>query len=270
MKCVLHVCILTSLIAFMACGSDPQISTGTSGNDIDTSSGGPPPEDTTASLAQDLESAPEAVKKSILALGNVSKWNEVRRIEGEVALCMYGDRGDPYVSRYTVRMIFDPGLKPKRIVARSMSDMKFMLDLDAKGRDSAPRYSRDPRLQQEVARALYLYMLKFRGPWNLLSDRPLTVTGDCRIVGEDLTRVGVDKGAYYFKRDTHLLRYVTTGADLPGQEGLITTYEYVVQNDGLAIPHKILVTRLGRHVLIGVDPVMSGEIFGIKFYKTVD
>jgi len=217
-----------------------------------------------------LASAPKVVKGSILALGDPEKWRPVKRIEGEVSMCMYGEWGNPYICRFKVRMVFDPGLVPRRLLARSLSDMKLRIDLDERGRDSAPRYAQDHLLQKEVGRAFYLYMLKFTGPWSLLTGRKMDVTGACRIIGVDLTRVGVGKGAFYFKPDTGLLRYVTTGADKPSKEGLITSYQYEMQGAGLAVPKRILVSRIGRHVLIGMEKVIEAELFDAQFFNTVE
>ena len=217
-----------------------------------------------------LASAPDVVKRSISALGDPEKWRPVRRIEGEVSMCMYGEWGNPYICRFRVRMVFDPGLVPKRLIARSLSDRKLRIDLDERGRDSAPRYAQDHLLQKEVGRAFYMYMLKFTGPWHLLTGRKMKVTGGCRIEGVDLNRVGVGRGAYYFKPDTGLLRYVTTGTDKPGKEGLVTSYQYEMQGAGMAIPKNILINRIGRHVLIGVEKVIEAELFDVEFFHTVE
>ncbi len=215
-----------------------------------------------------LAAAPRIVKRSIAALGGVEQWKAVKRIEGNLVLEIHGKWGHPYVDKFFVKMLFEPGMVPGRVIARSLSSRELRIDLDRNGRDHAPRYFENPELQQELGRALYLYVLKFTGPWRILTYGESAMKGRRNILGNEYLRVAVHEGGYYFKPDTALLRFATSGADNPGEEGLVTEYTYGLESAGLMVPGVVEIVHIGRHVLVGEEKVLTGEISNVQFFDT--
>ena len=128
--------------------------------------------------------------------------------------------------------------------------------------------------QQPMLDALRLLRHRVRGPLNLTNVGGTGETGGkpqrMRLPGMDVFRVPVTGGrddvkAYYFDAETYLLRLVTTGADGPGQEGTVTVYSYGIAPSGKAFPDRLVVKKIGRHVLVGDEPLLEVDFRDVRF-----
>jgi len=112
---------------------------------------------------------------------------------------------------------------------------------------------------------------RLRGPYNLLEGKESArAPQKDQVGGQEVIRVGVTGDnrmavAYYFGSATGILKYVTAGADSPGSNGTVTSYEYCSLKNGATFPSLIQVNRIGRNVLLGETPVFQVEISDVKF-----
>lgn len=127
------------------------------------------------------------------------------------------------------------------------------------------------KVADRMAPTLVTLLHRMRGPLNLLRTRERARTADRTIVGgQQVVRVGVGGDnrmavAYYFGAVSGMLRFVTAGADAAGGDGTVTAYEYAAEENGMIFPNTVDVRRLGRHVLLGAEPVFKVEISHVTF-----
>ena len=124
-------------------------------------------------------------------------------------------------------------------------------------------------VRQRMGLVLPTLLHRLRGPYNLVNgERPRTPQ-DTRVGGLPVVRVGVtgdnrNAVAYYFGPITGILKFVSAGADAPGGNGTITSYEYHSLPNGTTFPTLIRVNHIGRHVLLGETPIFQVEISNVK------
>jgi len=212
---------------------------------------------------------PKVFKRSVTATGGVEEWKKVRRIEGDLVLQLYGRWGRPYADRFFIKMLFDSGLVVRRVVAISASSRELRVDMDRRGNDHSSRYDENPELQLDIGKALFRYAHEFGGPWKLLTCKKVEQKGQRQILGKQYIKVEVSNGGYYFKPDTALLRFVTSGADMPGKEGLVTKYSYRNDKSGVMVPGVIEIVKIGRHILVSEEVVMRGQMSDMQLFDTL-
>lgn len=126
-------------------------------------------------------------------------------------------------------------------------------------------------VRRRMGPTLALLLHRLRGPYNLLEGKESArAPQKDQVGGLEVIRVGVTgEGrmavAYYFGSATGILKYVTAGADSPGSNGTVTSYEYRSLKNGATFPSLIQVNRIGRNVLLGQIPVFQVEISDVKF-----
>jgi len=128
--------------------------------------------------------------------------------------------------------------------------------------------------QQPMLDALRVLRHRVRGPLNLTNSGGTGERGGkpqrVHLPGMKVFRVPVTGGsddvkAYYFDAETYLLRLVTAGGDGPGQKGTVTVYSYGIAPSGKAFPNRLVVKKIGRHVIIGDEPLLEVDFRNVRF-----
>jgi hypothetical protein len=144
------------------------------------------------------------------------------------------------------------------------------------GRAGLTSTEADPRVDtalvsRRMGMVLPVLLHRLRGPYNLLDGPEVARSGQkAQVGGVPVVRVGVTGDnsqavAYYFEPATGILKYVTAGADAPGGDGTVTSYEYRSHKNGATFPCLIRVDRIGKNVLLGEVPVFQVELSDVRF-----
>lgn len=206
------------------------------------------------------------VMDSLQAIGGAEPYLE-KRIETRAIIVTY-ENGRPHVGSAEMEI----HLAARHLVATGPA---------GKGRwratvtGSTCRVSTRDLPSQEAQRtalceALLTVLERFGGPVNFINGQALSIgLSQASIEGVQLQRVSVAPNpqnvqAYYFDSQG-LLRYVTTGSDLPGGDGTVAIYEWQVLPDGRRAPRSIRVTNIGDFVLIGKQTILEVEFTSVQF-----
>jgi hypothetical protein len=217
-----------------------------------------------------LGPARQAVGGCIDMMGGLRRWESAGTIRARAVVTIYDASGKASVNEQ--EQVIDLRAGTLRASARVPNGRWVAtVDDDGKCRIRTDGFTLDKDSEARLAAALGMLLHRLRGPLNLCGhgERP-TAVEPVRLVGSDLVRVGVSGGgqdvvAYYFDAQTNLLRFVTAGADKPARDGTVTLYTYRMAPNGMAFPAKISVVRIGRHVLIGDEPVLEVEYHQVRF-----
>jgi hypothetical protein len=215
----------------------------------------------------ELGPARSAVAGAIEATGGLAAWKDADAVGAHSVLTLYDEHGRGRILGARLRMDITAG---KIAAVGSTPAGEWTAAADHRGRGRITGGGFDEAAGREIVSALCLLAHRLRGPVNLLEgpEKPQSAE-PTRLAGLPVTRVGVAGGsanavAYYFSSTEGVLAFVTAGADEPGASGTVTTYDYPKATGGLLLPRKLRVVKVGRHVLIGTDPVMEVELTGVR------
>lgn len=217
-----------------------------------------------------LGSAEPVVTGCIDAMGGLKRWQSVGPIHAQAVVTVYDEAGTADVGKQD--QVID--LRAGTIEATSrLPDVEWTARVTEAGgvsfRAKGPAVPAAVRARQVDALKMILH--RVRGPLNLCGHGERAGGARrVRVDGMDLIRVPVQGGraniaAYYFDAHTCLLRLASAGADAPGGEGTVTRYSYRTRPDGLSFPERISVFKIGRHVLIGDEPVLEVNYHKVSF-----
>jgi hypothetical protein len=218
-----------------------------------------------------LGPASEIVSASIENLG----WGKVfGGSPGSVSFTAIVTTYDKAGQKYTDRQKMVVGLGGNTITARgatplgtwtAVAGQAGLASVEAEsGVDSA-------LVGRRMGMVLPILLHRLRGPYNLLEgDEAARSEQKAQVGGMPVVRVGVTGDnrmvvAYYFGAATGILKYVSAGADSPGGDGTVTSYEYRSLDNGATFPCLIRVNRIGRNVLLGEITVFQVEISDVRF-----
>lgn len=222
-----------------------------------------------------LQQAPQSVQRSVQVMGGVERLSSIRRMEATVLMDIALKDAMPYTNRFHVQVIFGEDRIARKITAvASTARGPLNVVLSRYSEVTAPCYECDLELQAAANQAFRIILQSLDGPWGAVAPGVHTseATPD-RVEGEDLLRVGVagsaGAGAYYFRPDNGLLRYVSFGGDAPGTDGVITRYRYRMLPTGLAVPSVLTGYPIGKNVLVGSEQIFRAEFSDVRLYDTM-
>lgn len=213
----------------------------------------------------------EAVRESVQASGGHKAWRKASSIHAQAIVTLYDKDGTATVNRQ--EQVID--LRGGRLWASAREpEGTWSARTDDRGHARFDDDGADvpEALQGRLLGSLGTMLHRLRGPMNLCGygEKP-GETSEVRVDGKDLIRVGATGGradvkAYYFDAKTHLLQLVTAGGDKPGQDGTVTVYGYDDKlPNGLAMPTRLAVVKIGKHVLVGDQPVLKVRYSNLRF-----
>jgi len=208
-----------------------------------------------------LGPARDVVADCVDAMGGLRAWQGVGEVRAAAVATWYDASGRAFADRFRVRFDLRGGTV-RAEGATPRGDWRAVVNDDGELTSAA---GLDATIvgPQRTAETLAVLLHRVRGPLNLLGRRErVHAAGEVKVDGERMTRVSVDGDnrqaiAYYFDRQSNLLRMVSSGADAPGREGTVTLYQYAHGPDGRAFPSKVRLVRIGQHVLVGEEPVVE-------------
>jgi hypothetical protein len=209
-----------------------------------------------------LGPARDAVAGSIDAMGGLSRWQSVGSIEAVAVVSIYDDTGKAMINEQhqVIKLKKDVILASARTADGSWT---AVVDGDGDSKFKSKGFAETSERKAALVESLQTILHRVRGPMNLcVGDEKATGSERVRIDGQDMIRVPVAGGscgvkAYYFDAQTHSLRIVTAGADEAGGEGTVTVYSWKMFPNGMAFPVRISVRKIGKHVLVGDEPVLE-------------
>ncbi len=225
----------------------------------------------------------DVVAEAVKAMGGLERWEQVDNIKADAIVKIYDDDGTAFVThqQQDVRL---HGMK-LTLWGRKLTFLKGQLKAYAPLHDGRLRLTvteegdsslkvrgmeLDEASRQRIIERMGLLLHRLRGPLNLLGQQEEVRTARrSRIQDQQVVRVGVvggddDVRAYYFDARDGLLRYVTAGADRAGGEGTVTTYEYTMLGSGMVFPSRLRVVNVGRHTLLGEQPLLEVEYSNVR------
>lgn len=206
--------------------------------------------------------APQRCKTAYEALastGGVDVWRGIGAIHASAVVTVYDENGRAYVNMEN--MVIDLlGGSISATAKTTRGQWSATVTADGAVSMTAGAFRHDRRLGRQVTRSLGIILHRVRGPMNLLMTGERAVGKlPTEVGGKKVYRVGVagdvrQARAYYFGAKDRMLRFVSSGADKPGSEGTVTIYEYKWHPKGLALPHRLRLVRIGKHMLVGQEP----------------
>ncbi|RPI62192.1 MAG: hypothetical protein EHM48_04485 [Planctomycetaceae bacterium] len=229
-----------------------------------------PPEDP---LGNRLGPARDVINASVQAIGSLPDWQKVTNVSATAIVASYDADGNKTVDRLMLNMdiwggvITADGASPQGAWSARVSD------------DGTCTTTGSPSLGKEaLCRELGTILHRVRGPLNMLAEREQVLSAHRdRVDGINVNRVAVEgrgktKMVYYFDAATNLLRFVSEGDETPGSKGTVTIYgqreSYAALPNGLTMPRKFRVVKVGQHVMIGDKPVLDVELSDITVQKS--
>ncbi len=218
------------------------------------------------------------VDKSIDAIGGAAAWSKVNAIDCWAIVTSYDEAGLATLSR--LKLSIYPG--PRKIsTVIETSDGPVNVTADESGLVKSKIKTRifgdklAPEVSQRLNRELPIILYHVLGPLNLAdeTETPGNVS-NVQIAGEDLIRMSVSGGsdggdAYYFKGQGGLLRLVTLGAGEKGSQATAALYDYMKLPDGLSVPRRIKIAKIGRTSIIGDQTVLDIELSDVSIGKGI-
>lgn len=221
-------------------------------------------------MMRDLGPAAQIASTSIDNLGWCGAGERIKSARFTAIVTTYDEAGKSYTDRQ--EMVVD--FKADTITAvggTPQGSWKAVADDDGKFKLKADKAVDKGKVTRRMAATMATLLHRLRGPHNLLGHGERARTADAmRVDGQNVVRVSVDGDnrkavAYYFDAASGILRLVTAGADRAGREGTVTLYHYDSLPNGAAFPDRIRVARIGKHVLVGEEPVFEVEISDVSF-----
>jgi len=216
-----------------------------------------------------LGPARNTIAAAVDAIGGVDAWKHVTTIHASAMVTVYDEHGTAHVDRQQHAIDLRGGKIASRGVAARGTWTADVRD-DGTGSVSASGFAMDDESERRIIGSLSPLAHHVRGPLNFLYGRERGRAAEQVKIGEnELVRVGVDGDnrraiAYYFDPLSGMLRMMTSDADSPGKDGTVTLYTYEMLPDGIGLPTRIRVVRIGRHVLLGEQPVMEVEYSNVR------
>ncbi len=214
----------------------------------------------------DVQAARSALQRGQDASGTVQQWRRAVPVRSVVLVSFYEPDGAANIRRMEIRVNPLAGemtawgitpLGPWQLSVRQKDDGTFDMLYEGPDDDASGW----------LPRAMAMLLHRIRGPLNVLRGPEQTVSvgpADVGGIDEALTRVGVDASAsaartqaYYFDAKSNRLRLITTHADTPGQEGLVSEIEFAESPDLPTLPRQIRIHRIGEFALIGPEKVLE-------------
>ena len=212
-----------------------------------------------------------AVSQSIAAM-DASAWVGVESVEANVLLHVQPVGAAGYTNQFQMRWwpgCYGAGGQLRASAAVAGTDLFVRV---TRGEALQP-LEKEATPQQACQIAFSMLLRRLGGPMNLALPgiRPKGKQTIVHLPGGDVVRVGVQgegmRKAYYFDKTTHLLKYVTVGADQAGEKGTVTIYEYTKVDGTYWFPSSIRVVLIGEHVLISDREVWSATMANVTVLK---
>jgi hypothetical protein len=217
-----------------------------------------------------LGPARDVIAGSVQTSGGLDAWRSINKIHAIAIVSNYDDAGLAHISRMSV--VISPW--SDSISAQGTSPQgQWQASLSDNGRiNMTGQASQDSGAMRDI---LATILHNSKGAINLLGGEEKVLSASkARISGEELSRIAVagNKGmvrAYYFSNSEKILRYITVGADAPGQDGTLTTLShgnqaFVTLRPGMTMPKSFTVVRIGQHVLPSDKKVMAVEFSDVR------
>lgn len=218
----------------------------------------------------DLGPARGVVSRCVEMMGGLQRWESVGPIRATALVTMYDSAGQATVNEQEHEIDL-PGGWIRAVAKVPQGRWTATVTDRGKVKFRADSFDASEEMSSQIGAALGMTLHRLRGPLNLCGHGERAVgAGTVRLSGEDLVRVPATGGrqgvaAYYFDDQSSMLRLVTTGADAAGGEGTVTVYSYRVAPNGMSFPARISVMKIGRHVLIGDEPVLEVQYRDVRF-----
>lgn len=222
----------------------------------------------------DDSQAKALVDKSLDAIGSQAAWSKVGSIDCWAIVTSYDETGLATLTR--LKLTIYPGPRKISTVIQT-SDGSVGVTADESGiiRSMFSRDKLDADLAQRLDRELAMILYHVLGPLNLIdgTEVPGSVS-NVQVAGEDVIRLSVDGSspggaAYYFKGPEGILRFVTFGADEKGSQGTAAIYDYINLPDGLSVPRRIRIVKIGQTSIIGDQPVLVVELTDVSVQRGI-
>jgi len=222
----------------------------------------------------DDSQADALVDKSLDAIGSQAAWSKVGSIDCWAIVTSYDEAGLAALTR--LKLTIYPGPRKISTVIQT-SDGPVSVTADESGiiRSMFFPLKLDGEVAQRLDRELAMILYHVLGPLNLIdgTEVPGSVS-NVQVAGEDLIRLSVDGGspgraAYYFKGQERLLRLVTVGGDEKGSQGTAAIYDYINLPDGLSVPRRIRIVKIGQTSIIGDQPVLVVELTDVSVHRGI-
>jgi hypothetical protein len=211
-----------------------------------------------------LGPAKPVVLASIDAMGGMYALKRADEFSAQAVLTVYDNDGRPHSDSAHVEIEMAAGrVEARQSPGGNWSAVATPDTCQAKGTFPTPED------KDRFCTALKLLAHRAPGPINLLGrkERPAGAS-PITVEGRNLLRVPITGDnthaiAYYFDDAAKTLSLVTSGADRPGREGTVTTYEYVKVGQVL-LPSRISIYEIGQFTLIGRQPVADIQLSGFE------
>ncbi|HET6429765.1 MAG TPA: hypothetical protein VFJ30_15220 [Phycisphaerae bacterium] len=212
----------------------------------------------------------ETVRGSMDAAGGLKAWRSAGAVRADAIVTVYDDDGVAAVNRHEQVIRLHRG---RLWASARVPEGQWSARADARGnvRFNAGGADLPAGLKGRLLESLGTMLHRLRGPMNLCGygETP-GESQPVRVDGMDLVRVSATGGAadvkaYYFDAATGVLRLVTAGADRPGADGTVTVYDYEKFPNGMAMPTRLSVVKIGEHVLVGDQPVLEIQYSNVRF-----
>jgi hypothetical protein len=210
-----------------------------------------------------LGPAKDIVTASLDAHGGLYALRHADSMSAAAVITIYDAQGRPHTDSASVQIDLARGV----VTARQSPGAAWSASATADSCTPSGRFS-TPDQRQRFCDALQLLAHRARGPMNLIDSRERPAgAARATVEGMDLVRVPVTGDnshaiAYYFDSGDKTLRMVTSGADRPGRDGTVTTYEYQKVGQVL-VPRRITVHRIGLYTLVGQLPIADIQLSDI-------
>lgn len=206
----------------------------------------------------------DMVASAMQAIGGLARWQDVKSIEATALVTHYGADSQANIDRMTLTM--DPWTGDIMAVGHSPQGRWQVTCIGGKTKfDGAAA----PMNSRELCAMLQTIEQRIAGPVSLLRGQDKVVSAaSARIQDIDLSRLAVrskslGEMAYYFD-SSMLLRYLTSGSEIPGGSGTVTVYgpkeNYIMLGQGLILPRKFRINHVGQTVLLSDKPVLEVEL----------
>ncbi len=206
------------------------------------------------------------VRKALEAIGGPDAWSRLRQLDAYAVISTFHPETGQFVLPGQLRI----DLQAQSLTAwGDTARGPWEITVDLAGRRDNTGRGIMPDQQDKIVEALATALHRIYGPLNLLRpEESPTQTGPRSVGGVRTLRLAVPGNprrteAYYVAERTNLLRFVSAGADIPGEPGTVTTYRYR-QIDQLLLPDLLEGREIGRHVLLGNQPVWRVVLSNIQ------
>ncbi|MFW5840470.1 MAG: hypothetical protein ACOCZE_07810 [Planctomycetota bacterium] len=219
------------------------------------------------SLEQLDETTGPVVRSAIDAVGGPEAWSRLGQIRMHLVLSVF----DPSRGRYVLsgRALLDVPTG-KLTVWSQTARGPWKVTVNRYDASAGEDTNLPAQRRQAIVGALSQVAHRLYGPWNLVgpAEKP-RLTGPAMVGGLRMARLHVTENtrqtqAYYVDPQTNLLRFVTAGSDIPGEQGSVTIYQWTDLPDGLRLPARMESRSIGRYVLLGDDPIWQVELLDLQ------